>query len=59
MSEGTLTVGKRTVNIQKIRGVAKKLPPEHPLKKLFEVEDSEMDAEEYVIKLKTWLRLLE
>ena len=47
------------MNIHRARELAKKLPIDHPLRKNLEVEDGQLDAEEYVAKLKTWLRLLE
>ena len=56
--EASLVKPQRKVSIHKARELAKKLPKDHPLRALLEVEDSQMDVEEYVVKLKTWLKLL-
>jgi len=55
MSETRL---KKTVNILKLKELGRKLPKDHPLRLIIEVEDSVMDVEEFILKVKTWDRLL-
>ena len=55
MSETQL---KKTVNILKLKELGRKLPKDHALRAVLEVEDSEMSVEDFVSKVKTWDRLL-
>jgi len=47
------------VSIVSIKDLARKMPANHPLRAAIMAEDDELTPEEYLFKLKVWLRLLE
>ena len=49
---------KKTVNLSRVKELVRKLPKDHPLRPVFEAEDTDIDVEEFVSKVKTWVRLL-
>jgi len=55
MSETRL---KKTVNLIKLKELSRKLPKDHVLRAVLEAEDTDMNVEEFVSKVKTWDRLL-
>ncbi|MBI2938347.1 MAG: hypothetical protein HYY22_09080 [Thaumarchaeota archaeon] len=48
---------KKKVNIKPLKEMALKLEKNHVLRQVLLVEPEEMDAEEFVAKALTWLRL--
>ena len=54
----SVTNQAKKVNIQRLKDITRKLPKDHPLRRVLEVEDSEMSVEDFVSKVKTWDRLL-
>jgi hypothetical protein len=46
------------VNIQTIKAIVRGLPPHSALRATILAEDDELTPEEYLFKLKVWLRLL-
>ncbi len=48
----------RVLPTVRLKAVASKLPKEHPLRQVLMVEADEMEQEEFLAKLRTWLRLL-
>ena len=46
------------VAIRPIKDVARKLPPDHPLRVVILSEPDELDGDECFVKLTVWLRLL-
>jgi hypothetical protein len=51
-------IRERVLPTGRLKAVASKLPKEHPLRQVLMVEADEMEQEEFLAKLRTWLRLL-
>lgn len=51
-------IQERTLPTRRLKDIASKLPKEHPLRQVLMVEADEMEQEEFLAKLRTWLRLL-
>jgi hypothetical protein len=55
---GSAKIQERSLSTGRLKAVASELPKEHPLRQVLMVEADEMEQEEFLAKLRTWLRLL-
>ena len=55
---GSAKIQERSLSTGRFKAVASELPKEHPLRQVLMVEADEMEQEEFLAKLRTWLRLL-
>jgi hypothetical protein len=51
-------IQERSLVTARLKSIASKLPKEHPLRQVLMVEADEMEREEFLAKLRTWMRLL-
>lgn len=49
----------KKVSLETVKELSRKLPKDHPFRTVIELEDSQINADEYAIKLKSWLKLLD
>ncbi len=57
MCRGLTQAVTKKVNIKPLKDLALRLEKDHVLRQILLVEPEEMDAEEFVAKILTWLRL--
>jgi hypothetical protein len=51
-------IQERTLPTARLKNIASRLPKEHPLRQVLMVEVDQIEQEEFLAKLRTWLRLL-
>jgi len=51
-------IQERTLLSGRLKNIASRLPKDHPLRQVLMVEADQIEQEEFLAKLRTWLRLL-